>query len=264
MVSIIIVSYNNQKEIRDCLSSIEKKCQGSLGVDYEVIVVDNLSQDKTREIIKREFPEIKLIEPTKNLGFGQGNNRGAREAQGEYLFFLNPDTIMVNDLPRIITNFFQKNPQAGAMGPRQLDEKLTVRPENIAVDPSLPNLIRGIFPRKWDWDKEQEVDLVCGAALAVQKKVFGQVKGFDSDFFLYMEENDLCLRIREEGHKVFYNPRGKIIHLSGRSIGNDWKRKKLYYKSQNLFYQKHYSPLALLLMRIIRYPLKVVKTRSLY
>jgi GT2 family glycosyltransferase len=263
MVSIIIVTYNNQKEIRDCLSSIEKNCPDTQGKDYEVIVVDNLSQDKTRKIIRNEFPKVKLIEPDKNLGFGQGNNRGAKEARGDYLFFLNPDTIMVNNLPRIIADFFQKNPQAGALGPQQLDEKLKNRPESIAVDPSLPNLIRGIFPRNWNWDQEQEVDLVCGAALAVRKRIFEQIKGFDPDFFLYMEENDLCLRIREQGYKVFYNPQGKIIHLSGRSIKNNWKRKRLYYQSQNLFYQKHYSPLALLVMRIIRYPLKVINTRSL-
>ncbi len=260
MVSIIIVTYNNENEIADCLKSIKK--QASSG-QYEVIVVDNQSKDKTTEIIKSDYPWVKLIEPKENLGFGRGNNLGSKHAQGEYLFFLNPDTIMVNDTVEIIENFFQKHPEAGAMGPRQLDKNMNNRPENIAVDPSLPNLIRGIFPRKWNWDRQQEVDLVCGAALAVRKKVFEKVEGFDPDFFLYMEENDLCLRIRQSGWKIFYDPKGKIIHLSGKSIESDPERKKLYYKSQNLFYKKHYSWLAGILMRIIRYPLKVVKTKSL-
>jgi len=259
MVSIIIVTYNNEKEIGDCLDSIRKRAQKA---DYEIIVVDNLSKDQTRKIIKRKYPWVRLIEPGENLGFGQGNNLGAQKAKGQYLFFLNPDTIMLNNLPRIIEKFFRTHPQAGAMGPRQLDRRLKNRPENISVDPTLPNLLRGIFPRRWDWEREQEVDLICGAALAVRKKVFEQIKGFDSDFFLYLEENDLCLRIRKAGYKIFYNPRGKIIHLSGRSIEKAPERKKIYYQSQNLFYKKHYSPLAGLAMRIIRYPLKVIKTHS--
>ncbi len=260
MVSIIIVSYNSGKEIRDCLDSIKQQSQK---VDYEVIVVDNLSKDRTREIIEKEYPWVRLIKSRKNLGFGRGNNLGAQKAQGNYLFFLNPDTIMVNNLPLIIEEFFKDHSRAGAASPRQLDEKGQNRPENISVDPTLPNLLRNKFPRHRDWDKVQTIDLACGAALAVRKEIFDSIKGFDPDFFLYMGENDLCLRIRNAGFKIYYDPRGRIIHLSGRSIAFAPERKEIFYQSQDLFYKKHYSPLAGVLMKIIRYPLKVIKTHSL-
>ncbi|GAG85702.1 unnamed protein product, partial [marine sediment metagenome] len=237
MISVIIVTYNNQDQIRDCLISIKKRFNNS---NYEVIIVDNLSKDQTTDIIIKEYPWVKLIKSKKNLGFGKGNNLGAKYAQGDILFFLNPDTVVKNNLIEIINKFFNSHPQAGAMSPRQLDEQGHNRYENIAVDPTLINLIRGILPRKWDWDKEQEIDLACAAAIAIKKDVFIKVSGFDPDFFLYMEENDLCLRIRQQGYKIFYHPLGKIFHLKGASISQDPERKKLYYKSQDLFYKKHY------------------------
>jgi len=260
MVSIIIVTYNNEHQIEACLNSIKKQCQEE---DYEVIIVDNLSKDKTTEIIKTRYTWAKLIESKENLGFGKGNNLGAKQATGDILFFLNPDTVLKNNLVKIITRFFQEHPKAGAMSPRQLDEKGQNRYENIAQDPTLFNLIRGMLPREYDWNKEQEIDLACAAALAIKTKVFQQVNGFDPGFFLYMEENDLCLRIRQKGYKIYYSPEGKVYHLSGASIKHDPDRKKLYFESQDLYYKKHYSPISHLLMRIIRYPLKVYRTKSL-
>jgi hypothetical protein len=239
------------------LNSIKRETKNT---DYEVIVVDNVSKDKTREIIKQNHPGVKLIESNKNLGFGKGNNRGAREARGEVLFFLNPDTIVKNDCLEAIEEFFTKTSDAGAMAPRQLFKSGENRPENIADDPNLINLIRNIFPKKRNWGSRQQVDCACAAAIAILRDVFKQAGGFDPDFFMYMEENDLCLRIRKLGKKIYYDPKGKIIHLAGRSTKDVRDIKKMYYQSQDLFYQKHYSKPALYLMKALRWPKKIIKT----
>jgi hypothetical protein len=256
MTSIIIVTYNNQSEIADCLDSIDTNIEGK---DYEVIVVDNDSKDKTARIIRDNYPWVRLFNTGKNLGFGRGNNYGAKKARGEYLFFLNPDTIVVNDIVNIIEKFFPKNPEAGAVGIRQLYRNGDNRPENISEDPNIANLVRNIFPRKYNWHKKQEVQVICAAALAVKKDVFEKIGGFDPEFFMYMEENDLCLRIRQAGYKIFYHPEGKIVHLAGRSTKDVRDIKKMYYQSQDLFYRKHYSKPAYYLMKVLRWPKKIIK-----
>ncbi len=206
------------------------------------------------------YPWVKLIKSKENLGFGKGNNRGAQEADGEILFFLNPDTILKNNTVGSIRKFFQEEPRAGAVGPRQLFKSGGNRPENIAEDPSLINLIRNIFPRKYDWDQRQQVEVVCAAAIAIRKKVFDQAGGFDPEFFMYMEENDLCLRIRKLGKSIYYDPQGEVIHLAGKSTKDVRDIKKMYYQSQDLFYRKHYSKPALYAMKALRWPKKVIKT----
>lgn len=257
MISIVIVTYNSQNEIRDCLDSIKKQSRAE---NYEVIVVDNLSKDKTKEIIKKSYPWVRLIETGENLGFGKGNNRGAQLAKGKIIFFLNPDTILKNNVLGFIKNFFKEKPRAGAMGPRQLFKTGQNRPENIAQDPSLINLIKNIIPKKYNWEKRQQVDVICAAAIAIKKEVFDKINGFDPDFFMYMEENDLCLRIRQTGKKIYYDPKGKVIHLAGKSSKDVRDIKKMYYQSQDLFYKKHYSKPALYAMKALRWPKKVIKT----
>ncbi len=257
MISVIIVTYNSQDEIGDCLDSIKARTKQT---DHEVIVVDNISQDKTREIIRQDYPWVKLIESKENLGFGKGNNRGAKEARGEILFFLNPDTILENDCLEAIEDFFKKYPQAGGMAPRQLFKNGKNRPENIADDPDILNLIRNIFPKKRDWERTQQVDCVCAAAIAILSDLFKSVGGFDPDFFMYMEENDLCLRIRQLDKKIYYDPKGKVTHLAGRSTKDRRDIKKMYYQSQDLFYKKHYSKASYYLMKALRWPKKIVKT----
>jgi len=257
MISVIIVTYNSENEIEDCLDSIKEETKSS---NYEVIVVDNVSKDKTREIIKENYPWVRLIESKENLGFGKGNNRGAKEAEGEILFFLNPDTILENDVLKSIKFFFDKHKRAGAMAPRQLYKNGENRPENIADDPDLLSLIRNILPKKRDWQRTQQIDCACAAAIAVLSDLFEDIGGFDPDFFMYMEENDLCLRIRKQGKRIYYDPRGKVTHLAGRSTKDVRDIKKMYYQSQDLFYKKHYSKPAYYLMKTLRWPKKVFKT----
>lgn len=260
MLSIIIVTYNNEKEIRDCLNSIK------LNTDQdrtEIIVVDNQSKDKTREILKKDYSQVKLVTPQKNLGFGKGNNLGIQHAQGQNLLFLNPDTIVINNITLIIENFFKKQPKAGIVGLHQLNKMGENRVENIGYDPKLLNLLFGWARKRPNYNKLQDVEQVSGAGLAIRRNLFEDLGGFDSDYFMYFEDSDLCYRVRKKGYKVYYHPKPKIFHLCGKSFSSEPHKKQLYYQSQDVFYQKHYHPLHHFLMKIFRWPIKLIKAHTL-
>jgi hypothetical protein len=113
----------------------------------------------------------------------------------------------------------------------------------------------------WNWLKPREVDWVTGAALMIQKKLFEKIKGFDTKFFMYFEDQDLCLRVKSLGFGVWVLPKAKIIHLGGKSLKFDRERKKRYYQSQGYFFKKHFGSFQLSVIRIISLPLKFFELR---
>lgn len=263
-LSIIIVSFNTKELLKKCLTSIFKFLKN---VNFEVIVVDNASADGSVEMVSKKFPQIKLLSNKENLGFGRGNNQGARQARGQWLFFFNSDAYLIdNSLPKLLARF-GKQLKIGAVGPLILNEDKTIQ-QSVGFFPHLPQVFywmsflddlsggEKLKPYHVDHDrfyqKEQEVDWVTGAALLVKRSVFEKVGGFDEKIFLYSEDVDLCYRIKAKGFKIIFSPVAKIVHLGrGSHKGVNIGAIVGEYKGVLYFYKKYRGFLAQILLQIL-------------
>ncbi|MFA4834328.1 MAG: glycosyltransferase family 2 protein [Patescibacteria group bacterium] len=255
--SIIITNYNTKGLIKGCLNSIFSSC--GLG-NFEIIVVDNNSGDGSAEMLNGDFNQrIKLIANKKNIGFGPANNRGAKIAKGEYLFFLNSDTVIKEDILTPLKEFFILNPTAGVISPRLILSDGTNQKYAYGRFPGLVGLLARNSGQESDKNKSGfTVDWVSGAALAIRKNVWEKIGGFDEKFFMYFEDIDLCKRTKDINYKVAVLPSETVIHLGGQSLRDNKTRKKYYYLSQDYFYKKHYGKLKLVLLKIMRWPYKLI------
>ncbi len=247
-VSIILVNYNGAQITIDCLHSIRSQLHS---VPYEVIVVDNASTDQSADLIQETFPEVKLLRQSENRGFGAGNNIGARNASGKYLFFLNTDTILTCDLLPHLIEVMEKDSSIGIVGPRLLNSDGSLQlstARSISFWGEYQDLKQKLDYRNLEqrsriyeqFETMQEVDIVIGAALFMRKKLFESLGGFDETFFMYFEESDLCQRAKLKGWKNIYVPSISLIHLGGYSVNKVADQLRLEYRrSQLYYYQKH-------------------------
>ena len=260
-ISIIIVNYNTKELLNQCLKSVFEKTQN---IDFEVIVVDNASQDYSCEMIKNEFANVKLIENTENLGFGKANNLGAKIAQGKYLFFLNSDTVLINNAVKILFDFMEKNQNCGICGGNLFDKKNTPVQSFQPVLPSIlwelnaftpKNLLyKLIFGKSYEFNHSQqpkEVGYIIGADMMVRKEILDKFGGFDNDFFMFFEETEMAHRFNKNGYKIVSVPQSKIIHFEGQSIDNNLVRQKYFLSSRSKFYLKIYNKFYLFCANII-------------
>jgi len=263
-ISIIIVNYKSEKELLNCISSI--KASGSK-LRYEIIVVDNNSTSKFEIILKNKYSEVKYIKSPKNLGYGYGNNLGARSASGKYLFFLNPDTKILKGTLDNLHSFLIKNSATGIVSPLITDDKIVPfkfqgsRELNLKTIIFSQSVLRKIFPGKniyenyklniFDESNPTSVDAVPGAAMMINSDLFKKIGGFDEKFFLYFEENDISKRLSNLGYKLFIIPSAKIIHFVGRSTKNLKSIENIYAKSRYLYMKKHYGMLQAMLVNAV-------------
>lgn len=253
MVSIIIVNYNGKEQTSACLQSLRAV---SSAIAYEVILVDNYSTDGSVEIIRRDFPDITVLEQKTNVGFGQANNIGAHSARGEYLFFINNDTLFQRDILKPLKEFIETDEYTGAAAPMLLNPDGTYQ-LSFGYFPSIINELR----TKRDTARlknipadrsPKRVDWVSFAAVMIRRSAFIKVNGFDERYFMYFEDADLCLRLQKTGYRTFYCPEYALIHRGGGSWSKDVSNtiRKEYRRSQMLFYTSHRSPCETLLLRI--------------
>lgn len=254
-LSIIIVNYNVQHFLEQCLHSVRK---ASKNVSAEIFVVDNNSVDGSVAMVKEKFPEVKLIENKKNTGFSFANNQAMRIAKGEYILLLNPDTVVEEDTFEKVIAFMDAHPDAGGLGVKMLDGKGNFLPESKRGLPTpavafykIFGLSR-LFPRSrtfgkyhlgfLDKDKIHEVDILSGAFMLMRKSVLDKVGLLDETFFMYGEDIDLSYRIQLGGYKNYYFPETRIIHYKGESTKKSSVNYVfVFYKAMVIFAQKHFS-----------------------
>ncbi|WDF68966.1 glycosyltransferase family 2 protein [Sphingobacterium oryzagri] len=253
--SIIIVNYNTKELTDACINSI---IQYSKDIAYEIILVDNNSTDGS-SLLFAERKDIKFIEASQNLGFGRANNLGAKQAKGKYLFFLNSDTLLLENSIKEMVAFFENNGESlkiGALGCILVDKNL----EYNGCGSFLPTCASEIkryktvipFLRKFNNVQDLvkpldvtsfEVGYVIGADLMMRSSVFNSLGGFDSMFFMYYEESDLQKRMKDIGYKAWIYTKTKIIHLedgSGKQVKNYNNRKRIIvHTSKNLYLKKN-------------------------
>ena len=253
-LSIIIVTYNSRSLIEQCLVSVDKAV---VGIKAEIIIVDNDSTDGSREYLPSKFPGVKFIFNNENSGFAKACNQGSKISTGEYVLFLNPDTVLSETCLADCITFFKTHADVGAVGVRMLDDKGKFLKESKRGLPS-PSAsfyklfgLTAIFPSSKTIAKyyqghlpESEnnpVDVLSGAFMMVKREVFEKVNGFDESFFMYGEDIDLSLRITQEGYKNYYLGKISVTHLKGGSTNYNYKYVRDFYGAMKLFVKKHYS-----------------------
>ena len=224
----------------------------------EIIVVDNNSADHSVEYLTPGFPTIQFIANKENLGFAKACNQGLKQAKGEYILFLNPDTIVPEDCFQKCISFFASHPAAGALGIKMLDGSGRFLKESKRSFPSpMTSLYKlfglsKLFPRSktfsryhlghLDENKNNEVDVLAGAFMMIKKEVLEKVGNFDEIFFMYGEDVDLSYRIQKAGYKNYYFANSNIIHFKGESTRKGTMNYvRMFYNAMSIFVRKHYS-----------------------
>lgn len=260
-LSVVILNYNTKDLTRTCLTTL----LASRLEDYtmEVIVCDNGSDDGSAEMVAEEFPGVTLIKNGKNLGFAAGNNPGIKKAKGRYVLLLNTDTEMPKDTLRVMIDFMDANPAAGAATCKLLLPDGSMDPACHRGFPtpwaSLSYLLKleKMFPKTRlfgeyhqgykDLSTIHEVDCIVGAFFMVRREVIAAVGLLDEDYFMYGEDIDWAYRIRNAGWKIMYNPTVTMLHKkkqSGRANKAASRRvtTEIYFHKYNwLFYKKNYA-----------------------
>lgn len=262
-LSISIVNYNTVNLLKQCLLSIYKETKG---INLDIWVVDNASSDESIQMIKTNFPEVNLIVNKENLFFTKAHNQALKLARGRYLVLLNPDTILLNNAFKIMTDFMDKHPETGACGPKLLNPDMTDQGSGLAFPSYLYGLfevlcINALFPynlvknktwvRGWDRNDLREVHTVGGACMLVRREISETVGLLDENFLAFWEETDWCLRIKKAGWKIYFIPEAKVIHIEKQSIKQIGRRKeeKIFRQSMLYYYKKHYGIMAWLSLK---------------
>lgn len=251
-VSIIIVNYHTSALVKACIKSIIKLKQD---VRYEVIVVDNHTEDLSA--LKALSVNIRVLQLDENLGFGRANNEGAKVAQGNILFFLNPDTILVNNAVDILFEAMEKEATIGVCGGNLLTPDKQPMHSYYDVTMSIPYALKdALLPTKRlhqisqqynMTSMQKDVGYITGADLMIRKGVFQKVGGFNDKIFMYYEDVDLCYKVKTAGYQICSVPQAQIIHLEGSSMNGATEKEKaikrasMNAKSQAIFLADHYS-----------------------
>lgn len=260
-VSIITVNYHSLHEIEQSLESVRRQDHGHISPEF--IVVSNSPEPKEHvNRLKKRFPELRWVQMPENAGFAKGNNAGARVASGEWLFFLNPDTRLLNDAIGTMLETARQHPEIAVLGPATFDEKGQARP-SVKRDVNLHRLFYTAFPFWQHLDERVStigpvqarqagpVEVVNGSAMMVKAEAFTTVDGMNEAYFMYWEENDLCLRIRKMGREVWFEPRAKITHIGGTTTRKTYLPMEIEkHRSQKKFLQQHH-PQMVTINRII-------------
>lgn len=267
-LSIILVSYNTKTFIKEAIASVIATLDS---ISYEIIVVDNNSTDGSVDMMRTEFPSVKVVASKDNLGFGKANNRGVALSTGKYVLFLNPDTVTSPKSIKYIYDFMEAHPEAGAatcklvMLNGEIDyatHRGFPTPWNsLAYFSGLTKLFPHVkifsgYTQGWkDMNTVHEVDAIAGAFMFVRRTAGEEVKWWDEDYFFNGEDLDFCFNLREKGWKIFYVPDVSLLHYNGVSGGTkkgtqnittaDIKTKQFITKhrfdAMKIFYKKHYQ-----------------------
>lgn len=227
-LSIVIVNWNSVEFTKKCIASIQSTTSG---LDYEVIVVDNASDDDCSQLMSQACPVVKVISCTRNLGFAAANNVGCSHSCGKNILFLNPDTIVRGDAVRKMITRLNTSTDVGAVGCRLLNGDLTIQTSCVQPFPNIMNQLLALDWLKRQWPRLSlwgmralftdssftDVQTVSGACIMVKRDVYVSVDGFSTEYFLYAEEVDLCEKIRRSGRRVCHVGDAQVVHFGGQS-----------------------------------------------
>ena len=258
-LSILIVNYNTRITTLECLASLYAFPPQ---VSFEVILLDNASADDSAAAISAAYPQVVLIKNADNVGFAGGNNIAAKQARGQRLLLLNPDTLLFVGSFDALWNFAERAPARGIWGGRTLFGDHSLNPSSCWAKISLWSLFCSAFGLIWlfprsrlfnpesygDWrrDSERDVDIVTGCFLLIDHELWHRLGGFDPTFFMYAEEADLCLRAKALGANPGISPAAEIVHLGGASETSLTDKLIKTTRGRITLIRKHWHPLAVI------------------
>ncbi len=272
ILSVVIVNFNVKFFLEQCLSSLKKAIEGSsiTNGQTEVYIVDNASSDGSADFLIPLFPTFHFIRNYQNIGFAKANNQAVSRCSGDYILFLNPDTIVSEDSLEKCLTFFNSMQDAGALGIHMIDGAGKYLRESKRGFPT-PRAsffkmtgLTSLFPDSkifsayymghLDERTSHAVDVLSGAYMMIRKTVLDITGGFDEQFFMYAEDIDLSFRIRQAGFKNYFLSKTTIIHFKGESTKKDYDHVKIFYRAMNLFMRKHFkgnrSPVQMILLHL--------------
>ncbi len=247
-LSVIIVNYNVRPYLTACIDSVQRALEG---IESEVFVVDNHSDDDSVEIISRDYAWVHLINNRENLGFSKANNIAIRQAQGEYMLLLNPDTVVAEETLKGVIDFMDQHPKAGGAGVRMHNADGTLAPESRRAIPTpfvaarkMLGFTKRYYMSYLSWDAPAQIEVVSGAFMLLRHKAIYEVGMLDEDFFMYGEDIDLSYRLLQGGWQNWYLPYD-IVHYKGQSTSkSDFRYVHVFYQAMLIFFHKHYSHLS--------------------
>jgi len=248
-LSVVIVSYNVRHYLDECLESVQKALEG---VEAEVFVVDNASTDDTMSVLPQKYTWVRFIASEENLGFSRGNNIAIRQATGEYVLLLNPDTNVAEHTLREAVRFMDEHPQAGGVGVMMLNGDGTRAPESRRAIPTpwvsalkMLGFTKRYYMSHLPWDEPCRIEVISGAFCLLRHTALDKVGLLDEDFFMYGEDIDLSYRLLKSGYENWYLPL-PITHYKGKSTRKtDYRYVHVFYQAMLIFFRKHYSHLGI-------------------
>lgn len=251
-LSIIILNYNVRYFLELCVLSVQNAIQNS---DAEIIVIDNNSQDDSCEMMKKRFPNIKLIENKENSGFPKGNNIGVAAAKGEYICILNPDTVVAEDTFSKVLAFAKKQKELGIVGVKLIDGTGNFLPESKRGIPTpfvaftkimglykiFPKTFGEYYAQHLSENQTGKVDILVGAFMLMKRDLYLEIGGFDENCFMYSDDIDLSYMALKKGKTNYYFHETSVVHYKGESTVKDETYMKRFQEAMNFFYQKHFQ-----------------------
>ena len=255
-VSFCIVNLNAKSHLNSCIKSIGKAIGN---YSYEVIVVDNNSKDGSKSLIRKYYPNIRLIINRYNYGYTRAINQALKSSIGEFKVVLNPDALLTPKSIIILLNFLNNNKNIGIVGPKILNLDGTFQrscKRGVAKPFAVFSYFLGLkklFPNKrkyleyhlsyLDEDETNEVSGVSGSCMVIRKNVIDEIGLFDEQYFAYQEDSDFCLRAKQVGWKIYYNPDSIVMHAGGRGGSHSVPYKAIYewHRSYYIYYSKFFS-----------------------
>lgn len=263
-LSIIIVNWNTRDLTAKCLRCVESTVKK---ISYETFVVDNNSTDGSQDMVRRDFPTVKLIANTDNVGFARANNQAMKVAQGRYVLLLNSDAFVKENTLDHMVQFMDEHPDAGMAGCKLLYEDGSLQGSCFTFPTLLTELyialgLNSLFPKNkvfgkyamsdWDFNDVRPVDVIMGAFMLVRAELIPQIGMMDESFFMYSEEVDWCYRFAQAGWKVYFCPDVETVHLwGGSSKVVKVETLQRLYKARVQFFRKHYGRLSAFLFKLI-------------
>ena len=247
-LSVVIVSYNVRHYLDQCLESVQK----ALGdMDAEVFVVDNASADDTMSVLPSKYPEVSFIANNENQGFARANNLAIRQATGQYVLLLNPDTTVAEHTLCEAVAFMDSHPKAGGAGVMMHNEDGTLAPESRRAIPTpwvsalkMLGFTKRYYMSHLPWNEPAQIEVISGAFFLLRHDALDQVRLLDEDFFMYGEDIDLSYRLIKGGWENWYLPL-PIVHYKGKSTRkSDYRYVHVFYQAMLIFFRKHYSHLS--------------------
>jgi N-acetylglucosaminyl-diphospho-decaprenol L-rhamnosyltransferase len=291
-LSIIVVNWNSKDYLAQALACIPIATDFS----FEIIVIDSGSFDGSAELVRESFPQVRFIQSKVNLGFARANNAAFTASSGKVLLFLNPDTEVVGDAIGEMYRVLTRLPRAAIVGPRLLNSDGSLQQTCVRAFPTILNqcldadVLHALFPNAALWGQRtlalagsdpRQVDAVSGASLMIRRAVFEQVGLFSTDYFMYAEDMDLCLKAKRSGFETYFVPTATVVHHGGGSSGrtptttfsavmaleSQWR---FFRKSRSLGYAVLYrgamfvSSILRLVLLLLLWPIRGLRDRNWY